>query len=643
MFPTFYDPDITYPGYVTYDAPGGVDTFDVPFDYAMKASITDADVSKFIITRLREFSEDYTLQTDGTEVVLDSVPNLDDEVEIFRDSDIEELRSFNEAGSPVTQENLRDYEKQMQDLGAENLQRVRWLNDEYENSTTELQSILDAAALLIAYSVRLDQLREDTDALAAEIDVSGPTDGQALIRLGTSWQNKTLSNVLLDAAGVLSIDAGVVLAGMIQDNSVTTTIITNANVTVAKYADGVLVNNPLIYIRDNIPDVVISYPQVAGDVLVYDTGDWVNVQISGDIEYLNVSGVSALTDDTVATAILQDDSISEDKLATGAVSGDMIEDAAITAGKLGVAAFGTGQFVDGTLTFLDLSGLGFGGANSAISEGKIVDGAITGEKFQAGSIIDTKFDDLAVTTGKLKTDMLDGVRTMNLHNEVLDSMDYKFSVNLDFGVGEGAIFGRFLTDATPERSRFHTYQGQVNYAITDAGVWTFDPDSVAESNLDFTPIERLSGGKAILGGIGAEADDLGDSVIGRAANSGVSQLDEAQHTTNVGMRRTLDASYQIARQIYPADGETWTFRITIVGRDAGGADYYANAYNGWISRDGTSTIGVSEDADYPKEEPVGWTYPIIDIASEGLRVRVGGKASTTITWTAVIKMTKVHQ
>jgi len=646
-FSTLFDPTIANPGYVSYVATASQDTFAIPFDYPQKAKMTDGDISKFIIVRVLEKDEPFTLQASGTELVLDTPALLDDEIEIFRGSDIAELLSFTKAPSLISKENMQDYEDQIQDLMAEQLQRVRWLENERLNATTELQDVLDAAALLVDFRVRIDQITLDLAAAGADVDVSSPVDGQVLIRQGTSFQNKTMSNVLMSAGGVLSIDAGAILAPMIQDSSVTTFIITNQSATIVKFAPGVLVNNPLIFIRHNIPDVVITLPEAAGEVLVYNATatDWLNLPVSGDATGFDASGNTQISPGVIVNSMLQDDVVGPGDIIPGSVFGDHFVDASVTAAKISGVVVDTPEFQDGAIIgFFDL-------ATAAILTQHLQDDAATNQKFAGTDIESSKFDNQAITGSHIVTDELNGVLTTNLAISIQTSMDFLFRMGQSILVA-GDMFGRYET--TPlglNMFRVFPFTPVSNYTMSAAGLFTFTTGSVdMDTDLSVFILRKVANELGTkLGGIdlaGTEIDDFSDTAIGRAANAGVSELDFLQTTTQVGGRSSSNATRVVLRELPIDDGETWSLRISIIGRDIDGSDVYANVFHGWISREGaTPTIDIIEDADYPKLDPSWDTDPLIDLNGTNFRVQSGGHGTpnTTIRWTSTIRMTKVQQ
>ena len=644
-FSTFYDsPQVTNPGYVSYVATAAQDTFAIPFDYPQKAKINDGDISKFIIARVNEKDKSYTLTTDGTTLVLDTPALLDDEVEIFRDSDIGELLSFTETGSPITQENLQCYADQLQDLEAEELQHVRWLENERLNATTELQDVLDASAQLIDFRHRIDQITVDLAASTAEFDVSSPVDGQVLIRQGTSFQNKTMSNVLMSSAGVLSIDAGAIQTEMIQDSVALTSKITGADVTVSKFAPGVLFNNPLIFIRHNIPDVVITVPEASGEVLIYDvtSSGWVNLPLSGHVTGFNASASTQISPGVIVNSMLQDDVVGPGNIIPGSISGSHFVNSAVTAAKISGEVVDTPELADGAIIgFFDL-------ANFAVLTQHLQDDAITTNLIAANAVESSNFADDAILGSHIVTDHLFKVHSLNMVSSILNDLGVVFHIN-PFSLPTGSIFGH-LDSVNHPLNAFVQFDGS-NYTMSAAGAFTFVTGSIDID--DDLSLIILRNGAALnrvkLGGVdldGTEFDDQGDSVIGRAANAGVTELDFLQTTTNVFGVASSSASRVTMQQLPVADGETWSVRISIIGREDDGSDSYANVFHGWISREGaTPTIDIIEDVGFPKLDPSWDTEPLIDLNGTSLRLQTGGHGTpnTLVRWTSTILMTKVQQ
>ena len=670
VFPTFYDsPQVTNPGYVTYTATAGQDTFAIPFDYPQKDKMTDGDVSAFITARVQEKDESYTITTDGTTLVLDTPALLDEEVEIFRNSDVAELLSFTSAGSPITQENLQDYQTQIQDLGAEQLQRTRFLENERINAVTDLDSILDAAALLVDFRNRIDQITLDLAASGAEFDVSSPVDGQVLIRQGTSFQNKTMSNVIMSASGVWSIDAGAILAPMIQDSTALTSKITSEDVTVSKFAPGVLVNNPLIFIRHNIPDVVITVPEVSGEVLIYDVtaDEWFNLPLSGAVTGFDRSGRMELVAGVIQESMLATDSVSTSKMRNLIFSGDHFVDDAVEAQHMTDNNVGTSNFDDHTITggpaAADLSGIGDAGVGAAIFEENWADGAIIGSHIQTAELNAARFADGTISSNEISQGELTGVYTANLSLNILQGMANRFEVNIDTPLSVGSIFGRYQADTPPEKGTFIAFGGHAvgNYDLTAAGLFTWRDAFV---NIDtMTSIKMARGdspdtgstslGKVIVNTINDDLTDLGDSgevSIQRGANLGVAELDDAKFATVArGTRTNTDFRTFILNNQIP-DGETVSFRVYITGRTNGLTpdDHSAHMFFGYYSRDGVVvTNSIIEDPDFPKREPASWTNPEPLVRINGTRFEILSGSTTSgagdIRWSASLHMTKVRQ
>lgn len=175
----------------------------------------------------------------------------------------------------------------------------------------------------------------------------------------TSAHGLTIANVLE------TTDTDMITTAMLQDNSVTTAKITNANVTTAKLADSAVTTAKITdanVTTAKIADSAITSAKIADGTIA--TGD--------------------IADAAVTTAKIADGAITSAKLADGGIGTADIADLAITTGKVADSAITSAKIADGTIV-----------------AGDIADGAITSAKILDGTIATGDIADSAITSAKI--------------------------------------------------------------------------------------------------------------------------------------------------------------------------------------------------------------------------------------------------
>lgn len=236
---------------------------------------------------------------------------------------------------------------------------------------TALEEIVDI------YKVDGNPVSSNTIAIQRSIDGSIPQAHSAgaevrHMAIGQDYQeaNDHINNVTsahgLTIANVLeTTDTDMITTAMLQDNSVTTAKITNANITTAKLADSAITTAKITdanVTTAKIADSAITSAKIADGTIA--TGD--------------------IADAAITTAKVADGSITSAKLADGGIATADIADLAITTGKVADSAITSAKIADGTIV-----------------AGDIADGAITSAKILDGTIATADIADSAITSAKI--------------------------------------------------------------------------------------------------------------------------------------------------------------------------------------------------------------------------------------------------
>ena len=629
-----FDPAITNPGYISYVADGTNATYLIGYEYADQLSIEEGDVSANLIVRVDGIDATYVTHAGGTQVVLDDVPDENAQVEIFRDSDYENFLVNWVNRTTINQTNLKRMGSQMIWLVQENLQRVRYLRDQFAVFIDASDLVEAAADEFTRFDNEITQLEADLAALEALFDVTGATDGQLLVYDTDAFKNKTISgDFLIDSAAVVSIQPNVVGSTELAANAVITDKILDANVTLEKMAadaiyfieHGGIAADEL----NDLSDVTIVAPD-DGDLLVYDTSGaaFKNQAASGAFS-MDETGATTLLADAVATATIQNLAVTAAKIQTDAVTTDKLAAGAVIAGKLGPNVVDTDNVIA-----------------EAITGDKIANLTIRTQNFQNGVVTTAKIGALAVETANIEAEAVTAAKLAN-YSVTLEKLAAEVSEVLDepnslYDITSPAT-GHFLIYDT---SAFKNVPITGDITFSAGGTATIAAGAISQSQLDFTALERSANDQANVGGL----DDTnflfdGEVVVGRAASLGGTK-DGMYDSRLVSTARTADATpTSMSPTLTIPDGDTWLFTIRVSGRDDASGDFWSNAYHGHISREGASTTGtVSEDTDVPSNKPGSWAVAVtIDDVAEALDIEVTGVALTDINWAATVEITRTLQ
>ncbi len=629
--PSLLDPSITNPGYTQYVADGINDTFLVGYEYADRTSLNLGDVSDFLVVRVNGSDVTYTVTSDGTLVVLDAVPADGDEVEVFRDSDFENFLVNWANKTPITQDSLKRMGSQMIWLIQENLQRVRYLRDQFSVFIDASDLVQAAADLFAAFEVEIATLEADLATLEALFGVTAPTDSQMLVWDSGDFKNKTITgDFTMDVNAVVTIGSNVVGTPELAGNAVVTSKINDAAVTLAKLAADAIdfIENGGIA-ADELGDLsdVTLVSQADGDLLVYDTtgATFRNQAISGDFT-MDETGAVSITDNAVTNLKLADLSVTAIKIADLAVTSSKIAAGAILPGKIGPNAVDSNNIVNKSVTGdkIALNTVRTENINNnSIIAAKIVNGTITGIKLLAGTVTGQKIAPNTITLTNLAAEVQEVIGETNpLYVIVAPQAD-------DFLVYDGSAFKNVQIE------------GQVELL---GGSLTIVDGSLGVEKFNFKPVEITVDGQVNIGGaFDVDFRNDGEVIIGGFGGGGQPGMNDSRTVMTI---RTTDATpTDMTPTLLIPDSDSWLFFIRITARDEAGADFWSSAWHGHISREGASTTGVSsEDTDVPSNKPAGWDATvIINDTTDELQIEVTGAAATDINWCATVERTRTIQ
>ncbi len=629
--PSLLDPTITNPGYSQYVADGINDTFLVGYEYADRTSLNPGDVSQFLVVRVNGSDVTYTVASDGTLVVLDDVPADQDEVEVFRDSDFENFLLNWANKTPITQDSLKRMGSQMIWLIQENLQRVRYLRDQFAVFIDASDLVQAAADLFTQFETEIATLEADLAALETLFDVTAPTDSQMLIYDTDAFKNTSISgDFTLDSDAVVTIRPNVVGTTELADNAIVTSKIKDQAVTFVKLAA-----DTIFFIEfggiaasqlSDLSDVTLS-GQLDGDLLVYDTigATFRNQAISGDFS-LDEAGVVTISDNSVTNVKLGDLSVSASKILDDAVTSAKIAAGAITPGKIGANAVDSNNIVNKSVTGdkIALNTIRTENINNnSIINAKIVAGTITGDKVVAQGITGAKIAQNTITFANLASEVSESIGEPNtLYNIVAPQTD-------DFLIYDGAAFKNVPLSGDAEVS---------------GGSFTIPDGAIDPVQLSFKPVEITVDGQCNIGGrLDLDFRNDGEVIIGSFGGGAKDGMNDSRTVLSI---RTTDATpTDMTPTLSIPDSDTWLFFIRITARDEAGADFWSSAWHGHISREGASTIGTSdEDNAVPSNKPAGWdAQVIINDSTDELQIEVTGAAATDINWCATVERTRTIQ
>jgi len=632
--PSLFDPAITNPGYTQYEADGVNDTFLVGYDYADKDAVLEGGISTNLVVRVDGGDVTFTNTAGGTLVVLDAVPADGSEVEIFRDSDFEAFLVNWAANTPISQTNLKRMGSQMIWLVQENLQRLRYLRDQFAVFIDASDLVQAAADEFVAFETEIATLEAELAALENLFDTTAPSDSQMLIYDTDAFKNKTISGDFnLDVNGVVTIGADVVGTTELAGNAVVTSKINDLAIVFTKLAADAIdfIENGGIAADElgDLSDVTLS-GQLDGDLLVYDTtgATFRNQAISGAFTMDETGAVTIsanAVDNTnmaplsVGAAELQTDSVTTDSIAAGAVIAGKLATNSVSSGNIANLSVLSEHIVDNTISAIKLQ-------SNSITNEKILDSAITGSKVAFDTIRGEKIAANTIVLGNLAAEVTEALGQSNslydITSPVLD----------DILVYDGAAFKNVQMSGDVE------WVGSGESQIT-AG-------AITPSQMSFIPLEMTVDGQSTLGGQ-LDTNYLfdGEVMVARAVGGGGSK-DGMYNSRWVSTIRTTDAT---PTDLLPAliipDGDSWLVHIQITGRDDAGGNFWSSTWHGHISREGTSTTGsIIEDTDAPTNKPAGWAATVaIDDTAEEMVIEVTGEAATNVHWAASVEITRTLQ
>ncbi len=628
--PSLFDPAITNPGYSQYVGDGANATFLVGYEYADRLEIEEGGISVNLVVRVNGGDVTFTNSSSGTLVVLDAVPADGDEVEVFRDSDFEQFLVNWTANTPVSQTNLKRMGSQMIWLAQENLQRLRYLRDQFAVFIDASDLVQAAADAFAAFETEISTLEADLATLEALFGITTPSDGQMLVHDSGDFKNKTISgDFTIDSAGVVTIGANVVGTPELAGNAVVTSKINDLAVTKVKLAADAIdfIENGGIAADElsDLSDVTLS-SQLDGDLLVYDTtgSTFRNQQVSGDFT-LDEAGVVTIGASVVTNSKLGDSSVSAIKIQDDAVVSSKIAAGAILPGKIGPDAVDSNNIVAKSVTGqkIALNTVRTENINNnSIIASKIVNGTITGIKLLANTVTGQKIAPNTITLTNLAAEVQEVIgETNSLYVIVAPQAD-------DFLVYDGTAFKNVQIEGQVELSG-----GSLQIVDGSLGVEKFT----------FKPVEITADGQCNIGGA-FDVDFLNDGEV-LIGNFGLAKQGMNDSRTVLTERTTDATPVDLTPALPIRDGDTWLFNVRITARDEAGDDFWSSGWQGHISRDGATTTGTaSEDTAVPTNKPAGWDAEvIINDSSDELQIEVTGAAATDINWCATVERTRTLQ
>lgn len=632
--PSLLDPSITNPGYSQYTADGSNDTFLVGYDYADRTEIEEGGISVNLVVRVNGSNVTFTNSSGGTLVVLDAVPAAGDEVEVFRDSDFETFLVNWASNTPVSQNNLKRMGSQLIWLAQENLQRLRYLRDQFAVFIDASDLVQAAADEFDQFEAEITSLENDLAALETLFDVTAPTDSQMLVYDTTDFKNKTISgDFTMDVNAVVTIRPNVVGTTELADNAIVTSKINDAAVTFVKLAA-----DTIFFIEfggiaaaslNNLSDVSVVTP-ADGDLLVYDTtgATFRNQTIGGDFT-IDEAGIVTISANAVDNTNMAPLSVGAAELQTDSVTTDSIAAGAVIAGKLATNSVSSGNIV-----------------NQAVTSEKIFDNTVSTAKLQNSSVTNSKIAPNAVTGIKILTETITGVKiannTLTLSNIASDLAEALGSSNPLYDIVSPAVDDILVYDG----SAFKNVQMSGDVVWLGSGEAEVTAGSITPAKLSFVPVEQTVNGQSTVGGI-PDTNYLfnGEVVVARATSPALTKA--GMHNSRwVSTIATTDAT---PTDLLPAlvipDGDSWLVHIQITGRDDAGGNFWSSTWHGHISREGASTTGnIIEDGDAPTNKPAGWAATvIIDDTTEEMVIEVTGEAATNVHWAASVEITRTLQ
>lgn len=355
--------------YVTYTGDGGTDTFAITMNYLeeahVKASIDGIETTAFSIV--------------GTDAVFTSPPALNAVVKIFRETPRTLAgRLVDFSSSSVLSEN---------DLDTSAIQLLYIAQEAYERGGESGLVYLTYSNLLAAYDADTNKISQVVDPTSAQdAATKNYVDTTAMILNSGNYDAASVRVINVaeplqanDAANKQYVDdiATWGIAGQGQALEITTVGGTNTyTLTGMEYVEQnmlvVSLNGDIIAPGTNFtvtPDTPNSSITIVGTVTA---GQTLLVLNFGKKRFIPASAVD---DDSISTAKIQDDAITEDKIADNSISEAMLKTDSVTNSKIGTGAVDTDELATDAVTQAKMS-------NNSVGENEIVDESITWAKFK---------------------------------------------------------------------------------------------------------------------------------------------------------------------------------------------------------------------------------------------------------------------
>jgi hypothetical protein len=218
-------------------------------------------------------------------------------------------------------------------------------------------------------------------------------------------ENVTTAHGLTIANVLKTTDTNMITTAMLQDNSVTTAKITDANVTAAKLASNSVTTA-------KITDANVTTAKIAD--LNVTTGKIADSAITS----------AKIADGTIATADIADGAITTAKIATGAVETVDIADLNVTTAKIADSAITSAKIADGTIVAGDI-------ADGAITSAKILDGTIVAGDLADGAVTSAKILDGTIVNADINSSAQVAYGKLTLTNSIVNA-DINASAAIDW-------------------------------------------------------------------------------------------------------------------------------------------------------------------------------------------------------------------
>jgi hypothetical protein len=335
--------------------------------------LRQSDISVTVNNVLKTLTTDYTFNTAGTSIVLNTAVS-GVTVTIARVTDIADATVTYTAGSTLTAQDLNNADNQ-----------IRYGLQEFSDTYGALTTGTGDLSALAGFIGSAEAWTSDN----AHTATTGAIDNRVDSKISTN--NATV--VLRD--GSQAMQAALSLGGFKVTNLATPTSNTDASTKAYTDAqiDSALINDVIagtgLTISDNTP--------TAGQITVGITNSGV--------------GVTQIADGAVTSAKIADATIITGDLADGAVTSAKIADGTIVAGDLASDSVTTAKILNANVTTAKIADLNVTTAKIAdlnvttgkiadlgVATGKIADAAVTAAKIAGGSIDSTKLDGATVVT-----------------------------------------------------------------------------------------------------------------------------------------------------------------------------------------------------------------------------------------------------